>query len=43
MPANARFMVAAYLAVLLIYGGYALVLWRRARRLAARERAGRGA
>jgi hypothetical protein len=35
-------MVAAYLAVLAIYGGYALVLWRRGRRLAARERDGAG-
>jgi hypothetical protein len=32
-PQNAEYMVAAYVAGAVIYLGYALVLWRKGRRL----------
>ena len=32
LPQNAGYMVAAYVVTALILGGYALHLWRRARR-----------
>ena len=38
MPDNAIYYQLAYAAVILLYGGYGIALWRRARRLDERER-----
>ena len=35
MPENAGYYHAAYIAVALLYGGYAVSLWARARRVRA--------
>jgi len=37
-PQNAPYMYAAYVAAAVLYGGYALSIWWRARRLANRAR-----
>ena len=39
-PQNAGYMYAAYVAAGLIYGGYALSIWWRARSTARRRRRG---
>jgi hypothetical protein len=36
-PDNAAYYHAAYIVVAVLYGGYALTLWRRARAVAARQ------
>jgi hypothetical protein len=48
IPDNGRFFVAAYIVAAVLYGGYALSLWRRSRRVderlrdqESRERGGR--
>jgi len=38
MPQNAGYMYAAYAAAGIIYGGYALSIWWRARRITRRDR-----
>jgi hypothetical protein len=38
MPDNAVYFRAAYIAAAVIYGGYIVVLWARARALRARAR-----